>query len=98
MEKLFVRPTAFALCLKNSAPIEWKVPTDGRSSISALISFKMLFILSNISPAAFFVNVTARIFSGLTFFSLMRYAILLVITRVFPDPAPAKTRRGPSVH
>ena len=54
-------------------------------------------ILSFISFAALFVNVIANIFHGNTFFSCNKYAILCVNTFVFPLPAPAITRHGPSV-
>src|SRR4026209_768426 len=49
-----------------------------------------------ISSAALFVNVIARIDSGETLRSRMRWAMRWVRTRVFPDPAPATTRTGPS--
>ncbi len=39
----------------------------------------------------------AKIESGSIPFSLIKYAILVVNTLVFPLPAPAKTNRGPSV-
>src|SRR5690606_14927691 len=55
-----------------------------------------LRVRSRISPAALLVNVTARIEAGSTPYSSTRYAILDVRTRVFPDPAPASTRSGPS--
>ncbi len=97
IEKLLPNPTLSAFFLSIIAPIEWNVPIVGIPFLSCFSSFNIPSTLSCISPAAFFVNVTARILSGLTPFSLMRYAILFVITRVFPEPAPAKTRRGPSV-
>ncbi|MNF09102.1 hypothetical protein D3C80_2096810 [compost metagenome] len=53
--------------------------------------------LSFISFAALLVNVIARISYGDTFFSSIKYAILVVKTFVLPDPAPAKTSNGPSV-
>src|SRR5690606_22541570 len=49
-----------------------------------------------ISPAALLVKVRARIDSGATPYSSIRFAIREVRTRVFPEPAPASTRRGPS--
>src|SRR5256884_2633235 len=49
-----------------------------------------------ISPAALFVNVTARTFFGCTPRTLRSHAIRWAMTRVFPLPAPASTRRGPS--
>lgn len=42
-------------------------------------------------------NVIARIFHGFTPFSSIKYAILCVSTLVFPEPAPARIRSGPSV-
>jgi hypothetical protein len=51
---------------------------------------------SRISPAALLVKVTARMFDGSTPMDT-RYAIRVVITRVFPVPAPASTSSGPSV-
>jgi len=41
------------------------------------------------------VKEIARILEGLTPFLPTSQAILLIITRVFPDPAPAKTKMGP---
>ena len=54
-------------------------------------------ILSFISLAALFVNVIANIFHGSAFCSPIIYAILCVNTFVFPLPAPAITKHGPSV-
>src|SRR5688572_24852513 len=51
---------------------------------------------SRISPAALFVNVTARTADGGTPRD-KRYAMRAVITRVLPVPAPASTSSGPSV-
>src|SRR5213075_3118579 len=48
-----------------------------------------------ISPAALLVNVIAKIELG-TIPSESRYATRRVITRVFPDPAPAMISSGPS--
>ena len=53
--------------------------------------------LSFISLAALLVNVIAKIFSKLTFLFSIKYAILVVNTFVFPLPAPAITKTGPSV-
>ena len=50
---------------------------------------------SRISLAALLVKVTARIASAGTPLASSR-AIRAVITRVFPEPAPAKTSNGPS--
>jgi hypothetical protein len=54
-------------------------------------------IRSRSSPAARFVNVTARIRHGAHPATPMRYAIRCATTRVFPLPAPARMRSGPSV-
>src|SRR3954452_6279626 len=48
-----------------------------------------------ISSAALLVKVMARMRKGLTPSSLIRWAMRCVSTRVFPDPAPATTSRGP---
>ena len=53
-------------------------------------------VLSFISRAARFVNVTARMFSGGTPFWTSQ-AILRTIVSVLPVPGPATTRSGPSV-
>ena len=50
-----------------------------------------------ISSAALFVNVTARISSGAARPAAISRAVRYAITRVFPDPAPATIRSGPSV-
>ena len=74
--------------------MEWKVP------IWILLDFlspTMRAILSFISEAAFLVKVRARILDGSEPFPRM-LAILLVSTLVFPEPAPATMRTGPSVH
>ena len=54
-------------------------------------------IRSRSSPAARFVNVTARICHGRTPRTPMRYAMRWARTRVLPLPAPARMRSGPSV-
>jgi len=43
------------------------------------------------------VKVTARIESGAMPFSWMSQAMRLVMTRVLPEPAPARISNGPSV-
>ena len=73
--------------------MEWKVLTQMLSDPKPT----RLSTRSRISPAALLVKVMARIFQGLTPFSSIRYAILWVSTRVFPEPAPARIRSGPSV-
>src|ERR1700730_3450327 len=50
-----------------------------------------------ISPAALFVNVTASICHGGTPACSIRCPTRQVMTRVFPEPAPAKTSNGPSM-
>ena len=55
------------------------------------------WIRSRSSPAARLVNVTARIDRGRTPFAPIRYAIRWAITRVLPEPAPARISSGPSV-
>ena len=53
--------------------------------------------LALISPAAFAVKVSAKTFVGSVTPALIAYAIRLVITRVFPVPAPAITQTGPVI-
>ena len=79
--------------LKILTQIEWNVPIQ----ISAATSPTKFTILSFISLAALFVNVIDNIFHGFTSFSFIKYAILCVNTFVFPLPAPAITKHGPSV-
>ena len=79
---------------RNLMKTEWKVPMK---SLRAFRSPTIMEILSFISPAAFFVNVRASMLSEGTPFSSRR-AIPLVSTRVYPEPAPATIRTGPSVH
>ena len=79
--------------LKIRTHIEWNVPIH----MSAETSPTKFPILSFISFAALFVNVIANMFHGFTCFSPIKYAILCVNTFVFPLPAPAITKHGPSV-
>ena len=51
---------------------------------------------SPISLAALLVKVTARMESGATPFSRISHAIRLVMTRVLPEPDPARISNGPS--
>ena len=74
------------------APIAWNVPTHIPAG-SAPSSRPMR---SRISPAALFVNVTARIWRGSTPSMSISRAMRVVSTRVFPEPAPASTSSGPS--
>ena len=62
--------------------IQTRVPGSSRATRSA------------ISPAALFVKVIARTRAGSTPFSMIR-AIRRVMTRVFPEPGPARTSNGP---
>ena len=71
---------------------EWNVLTH----ISLAASPTTVVTLSLISLAALFVKVIASIFHGLTPFAI-RFAILTVSAPVFPEPAPARIRTGPSV-
>ena len=75
------------------AHVEWNVATHIDSAPYPTMSL----ILSRISPAALFVKVIASILNGLIPFSFIIYAVRLVITRVLPEPAPAKMRSGPSI-
>ncbi len=52
---------------------------------------------SAISRDALFVNVIDRMAPGFTRSSRIRYATRCVNARVFPEPAPATMRTGPSV-
>ena len=73
--------------------IPWKVPTHMYLTVFSPI---MLPRRAFISFAALLVNVTARIFCGLTPFCI-KYAIREVRTFVFPLPAPASINSGPAV-
>ena len=79
--------------LKIRTQIEWNVPIHISCATSPTIPSTLCFI----SLAALFVKVMARILYGFTFFSDIKYAILCVNTFVFPLPAPAITKHGPSV-
>ena len=72
--------------------VEWKVDTQMLSEPYSTCAST----LSRISPAALLVKVMAMIFHGFTCFSSIKCAILYVKTLVFPEPAPAITREGPS--
>src|SRR5215470_10167423 len=74
------------------AAAEWKVATfssDAHGPSNAASR-------SRISRAALLVKVTARIRQGATRRARTRWATLRVMTRVFPEPAPARTRSGPT--
>ncbi len=70
--------------------IEWKVPIHKCFARASTI----FSIRSRISRDALLVKVTAKIRAGDTPSAISR-AIRAVITRVFPDPAPAKISIGP---
>src|SRR2546421_10008386 len=74
------------------APAAWKVATQSRSASGPT----SLATRDLSSPAALLVNVTARISPGRAFRSRKRWAMRWVRTRVFPLPAPARMRSGPS--
>ncbi len=80
-------------CLRNFIKMEWNVPAR---SLYVRLFPTAAAILSRISPAALLVNVSARISSGFTPWAI-RFAILQVRTLVFPLPAPAMIRHGPSM-
>src|SRR5881396_953788 len=93
MTKSGRRPAAAASRRSTRTQKLWKVdiqlaigPPLRRASVRAFIS-----------PAALFVKVTARIRSEGTPWSSTRWAMRWVMTRVFPLPAPARMRTGPSV-
>ena len=93
MVKLEGYPRLSENSLRKRMKTEWKVPMKRRL---AFLSPTIRAILSFISEAAFLVNVRASILSGSQPFSSM-YAILLVSTLVFPEPAPATISTGPSI-
>ena len=74
------------------AQAEWKVITH----IARLARPTRCSTRSRISFAALLVNVIARISPGRAWPVRSRYAIRCVITRVLPDPAPARMSIGPS--
>src|SRR5579862_9798447 len=71
----------------------WKVQTVGRASFAKPGSIWLT--RSCISRAALLVNVTARIDSDGTPATRASHAIRDTITRVLPEPAPAKIISGP---
>src|SRR5215470_13661257 len=84
------RPAAAAWRRSRRRAQEWKVLTTARRAAPPT----SLAARSRISPAALFVNVTATIVRGSAPASTRR-ASRCVMTRVFPDPAPARTSSGP---
>src|SRR5579863_5933397 len=100
MENERVKPGRMAAraspsCLSRRTQNEWNV--EIRGGRSRFISSSSEATRARISPAALFVNVTARTAVGGTCFALIRCEIRCVITRVLPLPAPARIRTGPSV-
>ena len=73
--------------------MEWKVPIQIQR---ALFSPTRVAMRLFISFAAFLVKVSARISEGAAP-QAIALAILQVRTRVFPAPAPAMMRHGPSM-
>src|SRR5436309_2358443 len=72
---------------------EWKLAISGARIPTAASNSSTR---RAISPAALLVNVTARTFLGCTPRTPRSHAIRWAMTRVFPLPAPASTRMGPS--
>ena len=73
---------------------EWKVAISGLAREVWPSSFSTR---SAISAEALLVKVTARMESGATPFSLDEPGDAVVMTRVLPEPAPARMSTGPSV-
>ena len=71
----------------------WNVQIHGRRAPVAASDFTR----SRISSAALFVKVTASSSPGSACPSAISRAARQAMTRVLPDPAPARTRSGPSV-
>src|SRR6202167_4694727 len=100
MEKLRVKPGRIAARpspsrLSMRTQNEWNVAICGGRS--RFISSSSEATRERISPAALFVNVTARTADAGTCFALIRCEMRCVMTRVLPLPAPARIRTGPSV-
>ena len=92
--KFDFKPTSSACLRKILTHREWKVPNQGiPSTISPNIEPTRNFI----SRAALFVNVTARISLGRARFIFIKWTIRVVKALVFPVPAPANIRTGPSI-
>ena len=91
MTKSRARPSAGASRRNSRAESAWNVDSQMcRQSSPTSRSTR-----SRISSEALFVKVTARISYGAAFFSVMRCAIRCAMTRVLPDPAPARMSSGP---
>ncbi len=84
-------PSRLLSSRRKRTPNEWNVLSHTRSVRSRPISGTMR---SAISRAALLVKVTPRIASGRVPRSISR-AMRAVITRVLPEPAPARTSMGP---
>ena len=93
MVKLLVYPMASASSRNIRTHMAWKVQTH----MPRVPSGKMAARRSRISAAALLVKVMARICQGRTPSSAIMWAMRMVRTRVFPEPAPARTSRGPRV-
>ena len=94
MVKLFENPRRSASARSMRTHMLWKVDTH----MPRLRGPTRPCRRSRISAAALLVNVMAKISHGATFKSSRMCAMRYVSTRVLPDPAPAKTKSGPSVH
>src|SRR5690606_26995862 len=94
MENCGLRPRASPSSRSRRTPREWKVHTS--SLLAALAPIRAL-TRSRISAAALLVKVMAPICEGARSApgpGCSRRAILCVMTRVLPEPAPARTRQG----
>src|SRR3954468_23218764 len=88
-----LRPRGSACSRRTRTQNEWKVLTVSSFAVAAPTRPATR---SRISRAALLVKVIARMFRAETPFAT-RWAMRQVMTRVFPEPAPASTRTGPSV-
>ena len=92
--KLLSYPILSMYLLKILTHVEWNVLTHTAPAPCATVVSTRSFI----SLAALLVNVIAIILYGSTPHSSIKYAILFVSTRVFPEPAPAIISSAPSVY
>ena len=93
MENCGLSPQCLASWRMMRTPSAWKVHTVSPPGTRPPM---MWATRSCISLAALLVKVIAAMLLALMPHSLIRCAILCVITRVLPLPAPASTRQGPS--
>src|SRR3990172_8737108 len=93
MTKSRESPMAGASRRRSLAHSEWNVDTHRRLQSEPRSASTRV----RISSAALLVNVTASTSLVCAWPSPMRYAMRLAITRVLPDPAPARINRGPLV-